>query len=877
MASYICKCGRVVNKTALASNTGNRDTAGCEGCPYLLPWGPTLFGTKADGSKGYHMDVKGYECRMSPVIDYATTYYGSADDKTTLRIVSLDLDFLSEIQAWMDKHAGGQLFGGFSRQNIRSTDYSSGGRYSLSIACAQNKQGMAAKAALIQKFFKPDKSRRGKTPEQEKAIVLAAIEAGKAAYQRKKENMRYIIGENLENDCVYAYAAKEFWVYDKQARRWYTSGFCREQYERAKQKLPRLTPEDFLADSSDYSLLDDYEIPSAALNALQEAVKSGKREVAPFEPTSLACSCAGCKREDCTCAGGHDAAGRAGCTGEQNCAQSRCTYAAKHRANPTSSAAATAAAEQTAGGPEPSDSAGMTADAAESSGPAEPATGAVADAELPEVCRGCQCATCGNEDCSTPCHQKSDEVEECEQFGPMADGCEDYQPKEDAQCLKKPAPNGDAAASTAANAAQELQLEETPITPTNASSSSAPASLADAGAATQSLCAADAASLAAEEASEFDYSGFDDQTVADLHLAEREIRNGRKMAEMGLQRMADGVAIAHDTLCGSCDKLSQLKHGNRGESTFGAWCESLGLHRKAAYRLLQVSRLFEDSTPREQKALRELTNSVLYEASRPSAEPEAVEALKREQVKTLKEFRALEAQIKTERQARQKAERQLADAQREHQAERESTSALLRDEQQRRQKAEEGRIAAEKDKADARRRAEEAEAQCAKDAALVDKLQGYLLQRDNEVAEQKERADAAEIRAQQAESRPVEVAVQAPDPAEVQRLASEKAAEMTAMLKAQLHALQTQLDDAESRADAAENSAYMSAAEFADKSADIIDGIRATFWAMAKELPDADFNQALEPLDVAVSRIYNREWEDGWNDSWENNEEDDEQ
>ena len=48
------------------------------------------------------------------------------------------------------------------------------------------------------------------------------------------------------------------------------------------------------------------------------------------------------------------------------------------------------------------------------------------------------------------------------------------------------------------------------------------------------------------------------QTVADLHLAEREIRNGRKMAEMGLQRMADGVAIAHDALCGSYDKLSQL-------------------------------------------------------------------------------------------------------------------------------------------------------------------------------------------------------------------------------------------------------------------------------------------------------------------------------
>ena len=159
----------------------------------------------------------------------------------------------------------------------------------------------------------------------------------------------------------------------------------------------------------------------------------------------------------------------------------------------------------------------------------------------------------------------------------------------------------------------------------------------------------------------------------------------------------------------------------------------------------------------------------------------------------------------------------------------------------------------------------------------MEKLQDIVLQRDNEVAEQKERADAAEIRAQQAENRPVEVAVQAPDPAEVQRLASEKAAEMTAMLKAQLHTLQVQLDDAESRADAAANNAYMSAAEFAAQAAAMIDGIRASFWAMAKELPDADFNQALEPLDTAVSRIYNREWEDGWDTDWTETKEDNEQ
>ena len=102
MTKYICKCGRVVQKSTNADNTGNRDTAGCEGCPYLLPWGPVVWD---EIQKGYAQDVKGYECRMSPTIEYTTTYHGRADDKCSLRIVSLDLDFLDEVQAWIYDNA----------------------------------------------------------------------------------------------------------------------------------------------------------------------------------------------------------------------------------------------------------------------------------------------------------------------------------------------------------------------------------------------------------------------------------------------------------------------------------------------------------------------------------------------------------------------------------------------------------------------------------------------------------------------------------------------------------------------------------------------------------------------------------------------------
>lgn len=267
----------------------------------------------------------------------------------------------------------------------------------------------------------------------------------------------------------------------------------------------------------------------------------------------------------------------------------------------------------------------------------------------------------------------------------------------------------------------------------------APASPVDAGAATQSLSDVGHASLAAAptdsmstNSQAFDYSGLDDQTVADLHLAEREYSSGKKMAEMGLRRMADAVAIAHGALCGELSQLGTTqKHGNRGEDTFRRWCESMRISKSAAYRFLSVSGLFDRSTPAEQKVLEEYASSVLYEASRPSAEPEAVEALKQQQVKTLKEYRELEAKLKAEREARERAEQELKDVERAHQTEHEANSALLADEQRRRQAADEARIAAEKKVQQYRE---------IKDAAL------------ETVKQQCEKTEAAERRAQAAEA-----------------------------------------------------------------------------------------------------------------------------
>ena len=52
------------------------------------------------------------------------------------------------------------------------------------------------------------------------------------------------------------------------------------------------------------------------------------------------------------------------------------------------------------------------------------------------------------------------------------------------------------------------------------------------------------------------------------------------------------------------------------------------------------------------------------------------------------------------------------------------------------------------------------------------------------------------------------------------------------------------------------------AAEFADNAARTVDSIRTAFWALAKELSGDDFAEALAPLDEAVRKIYEREWDD---------------
>lgn len=346
-----------------------------------------------------------------------------------------------------------------------------------------------------------------------------------------------------------------------------------------------------------------------------------------------------------------------------------------------------------------------------------------------------------------------------------------YLEEEIEKCKNQSARNGDAAATTAGSAVPEPA--ETSTTPTDANTLPAPDCPADAGSATQSLSAAGPASLEAEpEATPFDYSGLDAQTVADLHLAEREYLGGRKLAEMGLRRMADGVAIAHDTLCGTVvHNVDNSKHGNRGEESFRRWCESMQIGKSTAYKLLQVSNLFERSTPREQKVLEELSPSLLYAAARPSAEPEAVAALKGGDITTHKQYRELEAQLKAEREAREKAEHEAELDRKERE---DAHAAALR------YKAEADRRAQDQNRLEGLVQTVTHERDGARQALAAAKLRGDKLKEENDaLREQPIRGDFA-------------------DADEIDRRAQEKAEAMTAEYRDQIAELQdrAETDDA---------------------------------------------------------------------------------
>lgn len=232
----------------------------------------------------------------------------------------------------------------------------------------------------------------------------------------------------------------------------------------------------------------------------------------------------------------------------------------------------------------------------------------------------------------------------------------------DTMCETGIAPSGDAAATTGGTAALEPQQTEIQTTTADADGESGRLCPVDAsapvigGPTTQDLAEA----ATGQAMPSFDYSGYSPSTVDTLHLAERMIREARRDY---ILKTAQAVALAHEELVRISDEHNQYK-----EDTFVRWCRSVGVSKSTAYQLLQVNALMENSSPEELAVLKSAGPSLLYAAAKPSAPAELVQAVKEGEITTHKEYQALLAQLKAERERADNAEERAQGAERQLEA-----------------------------------------------------------------------------------------------------------------------------------------------------------------------------------------------------------------
>lgn len=762
MTTYICKCGRQVKKATNADNTGNRDTKGCKGCPYLLPWGPDKY---IEG-QGYTKDVQGYECRMSPTISYTTTYRGQANDKCTLRILSLDLDFLDEVQAWIYDNAADTLSAGFSRGSMRGIDFSDKGRYSLSISCTQNKKGMAAKAALLERFFTNGRVRKDKTLVQEKAHILASIKKGK----ENASKMNYIISEH-SNGLLYAYYKGLFWFWHKDQNKWVPSDFARLKYEQAKAKDGKITPEDIL-DNGEFFALEEYQVPLKLRTALEaltpadskipapDAEGAGTKENTNEETADCLCS-------TCTCTGCHE-----------NCFHN-CTACG----NPVTECNS----YQTEG---------------EKRLPASAEPPEIVDecSEPDCMCRNCGRESCFAHGCAKECPSNAEEsclTVICPEYiekaieNPTA-AAVDVPPcaptASDAQT--SPCQNADAGAKTGA--------EESVENPTPA----APASRADAGAAEQGLSAAGPASLEADERMENPTSSDVATVAAGGTVASLEPSDSTSMmaapaakanepqddATESVLAMASGstafdfgadaetnAALMQDAqifMAGSMARVMAAKRAhdrtaNNYRGSWGKWCDLVGISRDTGDNMVRVAEQFGNIQIDGQNLIDIQPLKLLYATSKPSTPPEIREKVENLDITTYKQYqealaeiRARDAKINDLLEMSEAADRRAEEEQRKRKEADEGYAAAietLRQAQEDAANADARARAAEHDRDEARR-----ERDGARDALQAVKLRGDRLKAEND----------------DLKARPIEAAVVDED--EVNRRAEARAQEVLA-------------------------------------------------------------------------------------------------
>lgn len=135
-----------------------------------------------------------------------------------------------------------------------------------------------------------------------------------------------------------------------------------------------------------------------------------------------------------------------------------------------------------------------------------------------------------------------------------------------------------------------------------------------------------------EVSTNFDYSIVDDTTAKFLKLKEQELQSIVLNSSIQLG----------EKLIEAQEKLASYKTG-----TFEKWFTSIGLKKRTVYNYINQAKFVHQMHEYEQiEMFQELPTTLKTEISKPSAKPEAVEMVLSGDIKTTKEYRELEKQLK---------------------------------------------------------------------------------------------------------------------------------------------------------------------------------------------------------------------------------------
>lgn len=135
-----------------------------------------------------------------------------------------------------------------------------------------------------------------------------------------------------------------------------------------------------------------------------------------------------------------------------------------------------------------------------------------------------------------------------------------------------------------------------------------------------------------EVSTNFDYSIVDDSTAQFLKLKEQELQSIVLNSSIQLG----------EKLIEAQEKLASFKTG-----TFEKWFTSIGLKKRTVYNYINQAKFVHQMHEYKQiEMFQELPTTLKTEISKPSAKPEAVEMVLSGDIKTTKEYRELEKQLK---------------------------------------------------------------------------------------------------------------------------------------------------------------------------------------------------------------------------------------